>query len=99
MDPRAAPEPLLARVGQTTGAAHAHHSDLFANARAARTPLRVHDGFGVRCAARRLNAGRLVWPRGAAVATPMSLTQQPFDALVLGLPWQRLPDMNVITRV
>ena len=60
--------------------------------------LVVHDGFGVWCAARRLNAGHFAWPREAA-ATPLSLTQTQFDALVVGLPWQRLPEMSVITRV
>lgn len=29
----------------------------------------------------------------------MLLTQQQFDALVLGLPWQRLEQMRVITRM
>ena len=37
--------------------AHAHLGYLFANARATRIKLLVHDGFGVWCAARRLNAG------------------------------------------
>jgi transposase len=60
----------------------------------------VHDGFGVWCAARRLNQGRFAWPREvAASATPVTLTQQQFDALVLGLPWQRLGEMQVITRM
>jgi len=58
----------------------------------------VHDGFGVWCAARRLNAGRFVWP-GPTGATPLLLlTPAQFDALVLGLPWQRLPELSVITR-
>jgi hypothetical protein len=51
----------------------------------------VLDGFGVWCAARRLNAGGFVWPREAHAA-PLSLTQAQFDALVLGLPchgWSR----------
>jgi transposase len=61
--------------------------------------LLVHDGFGVWCAARRLNAGRFVWPRESAASTPLSLTQAQFDALVVGLPWQRLHEMSVITRV
>ena len=30
---------------------------------------------------------------------PMTLTQQQFDALMLGLPWQRLTQMQVITRM
>jgi hypothetical protein len=29
----------------------------------------------------------------------VALTQQQFDALVLGLPWQRLAQMQRITRV
>ncbi len=98
VDMRAGVERLLACVVQVTGAAHAHHGYLFANARATRIKLLVHDGFGVWCAARRLNAGRFVWPREAAAA-PLSLTQAQFDALVVGLPWQRLPEMSVITRV
>jgi len=98
VDMRAGAERLLACVVQVTGAAHAHHGYLFANARATRMKLLVHDGFGVWCAARRLNAGRFVWPREAPAA-PLSLTQAQFDALVVGLPWQRLPEMSVITRV
>ena len=58
----------------------------------------VHDGFGVWCAARRLNAGRFVWPRDIS-ATPLALTQAQFDALVLGLPWQRVEQMQLITRL
>ena len=34
-----------------------------------------------------------------ATNTPMTLTQQQFDVLVLGLPWQRLTQMQVITRM
>ena len=105
---RAGAERLLACVVQVSGAAHAHHGYLFANARATRMKLLVHDGFGVWCAARRLNAGRFVWPRevaaavgvaGSTSAAPLSLTQAQFDALVVGLPWQRLPEMSVITRM
>ena len=59
---------------------------VFANRRANRMKVLVHDGFGVWCAARRLNAGRFVWP-GTTNATPLlSLTPAQFDALVLGLP-------------
>jgi transposase len=99
VDMRAGAERLLACVVQITGAAQAHHGYLFANARATRIKLLVHDGFGVWCAARRLNAGRFVWPRVPDPSTPLSLTQPQFDALVLGLPWQRLPQMSAITRV
>ncbi|MBE2242324.1 MAG: IS66 family insertion sequence element accessory protein TnpB [Burkholderiaceae bacterium] len=100
MDMRAGADRLLAGVVQVFGSAQAHHGYLFANARATRIKLLVHDGFGVWCAARRLNAGRFVWPRKVSAATaPMTLTQAQFDALVLGLPWQRLTQMQVITRM
>ena len=98
MDMRAGIERLLSCVVQTTGAAHAHHGYLFANARATRIKLLVHDGFGVWCAGRRLNAGHFAWPR-EATAAPLSLTQTQFDALIVGLPWQRLTEMSVITRM
>ena len=100
LDMRAGSERLLARVVQVFGSAQAHHGYLFANARATRIKLLVHDGFGVWCAARRLNDGRFVWPREAPVENaPTVLTQAQFDALVLGLPWQRLEQMRVITRM
>jgi transposase len=101
LDMRAGTERLLAAVVQTVGAARAHHGYLFANARATRIKLLVHDGFGVWCATRRLNTGRFVWmPSSSPESVPvLQLTQQQFEALVLGLPWQRLPQMSVITRV
>ena len=80
------------------GAAQAHHGYLFANARGTRVKLVLHDGFGVWCAARRLNQGRFVRPVAASGALP-ALTQAQFDALVLGLPWQRLAHMQTITHV
>jgi transposase len=99
LDMRAGAERLMAHVVLAFGQCRAHHGYLFANARATRIKLLVHDGFGVWCAARRLNAGRFVWPRELDAAQPLALTQAQFDALVLGLPWQRLHDMSVITRV
>jgi transposase len=100
IDMRAGADRLLARVVQVFGAARAHHGYLFANSRSTRIKLLVHDGFGVWCAARRLNAGSFVWPRQAATdAAPVTLTADQFGALVLGLPWQRLEQMRVITRM
>ena len=97
---RAGADRLLAQVVQVFGAAQVHHGYLFANARSTRIRLLVHDGFGVWCAARRLNKGSFEWPRCvAAGAAPLVLTRDQFDALVLGLPWQRLEQMRVITRM
>lgn len=100
IDMRMGTERLLARVVQVFGSAQAHHGYLFANARGNRIKLLLHDGFGMWCASRRLNQGGFEWPRGGAdMATSFTLTKQQFDALVLGLPWSRLEQMQSITRL
>src|SRR5437868_15458155 len=97
---RAGADRLLNIVVNTVGSARAHHGYLFANLRATRIKLLVHDGFGVWCATRRLHRGSFVWAsqhKGGETAT-LQLTQQQFEALVVGLPWQRLPELGVIRR-
>ena len=66
------------------------------NGRANRLKVLVHDGIGIWLACRRLNQGRFVWARrhGEVRAT---LTREQFDALVLGLSWQRLGAEAAIT--
>ncbi|UDF36518.1 UNVERIFIED_ORG: IS66 family insertion sequence element accessory protein TnpB [Shinella sp. XGS7] len=95
LDMRAGTEAALARVVSVFGAARPHHAYLFANRRANRMKVLVHDGIGVWLAARRLNAGRFVWPRD--VSGTLSLSCAQFEALVLGLPWQRVGEAGVIT--
>lgn len=92
---RAGTEAALARVVNVFGEARPHHAYFFANRRANRLKALVHDGVGVWLAARRLNEGKFAWPREAAAST-MTLTQALLQALVLGLPWQRLGDAGVI---
>lgn len=100
VDMRAGADRLLARVVQVFGAAQSHHGYLFANARCTRVKLLVHDGFGVWCAARRLNVGGFEWPRIAnSPASPLKLSRDQFDALILGLPWQRLEEYRLLTRM
>jgi len=94
LDLRAGTEAALARVVTVFGAARPHHAYLFTNKRANRLKVLVHDGIGVWLAARRLNAGKFVWPRDAA--TTLSVTRPQFDALVLGLPWQRVGEAGII---
>ena len=94
LDLRAGTEAALARVVAVFGAARPHHAYLFTNKRANRLKVLVHDGIGVWLAARRLNAGKFVWPRDAA--TTLSVTRSQFDALVLGLPWQRVGEAGII---
>ena len=95
LDMRAGTEAALVRVVAVFGEARPHHAYLFANRRANRMKVLVHDGIGVWLAARRLNSGKFVWPRDAA--NTASLTRAQFDALVLGLPWQRIGEAGVIT--
>ena len=94
IDMRMGTERLLARVVQVFGAAQAHHGYLFANARANRMKVLVHDGIGVWLAARRLNSGKFVWPRDGALTATLNRPQ--FDALVLGLPWQLVGEAGII---
>ena len=94
LDMRAGTEAALARVVTVFGAARPHHAYLFANRRANRMKVLVHDGIGVWLAARRLNSGKFTWPQEGAANAVLSRAQ--FDALVLGLPWQRIGDAGVI---
>ena len=104
IDMCAGAERLLASVAQVFGAAQANHGYLFTNERSTRIKLLVHDGFGVWCAARRLNKGSFEWPSGTTTGTaagtaPLTLTRDQVNALVLGLPWQRLEQFQRITRM
>lgn len=94
LDMRVGTEAALARVVQVFGQAHPHHAYLFANRRASRMKVLVHDGIGVWLAARRLNIGKFSWTSDGASTLALSRTQ--FDALVLGLPWLRLGDAGII---
>jgi transposase len=95
LDMRAGTETALARVVAVFGAARPYHAYLFANRRANRIKVLVHDGIGVWLAARRLNQGGFTWP--AEGANTVTLTRAQFDALVLGLPWQHVGDAGIIT--
>ena len=95
LDMRAGTESALARVVKVFGSARPHHAYLFANRRANRMKVLVHDGIGVWLAARRLHSGKFVWPRDASATLTLSRSQ--FDALVLGLPWQRMGEAGVIS--
>lgn len=86
LDMRAGPDTALARVVSVFGAAVPHHAYCFANRRANRMKVLVHDGIGLWLAARRLQQGHFVWGRSAEVSLPLSAEQ--LSALVQGLPWQ-----------
>jgi transposase len=95
MDMRAGTDTALARVVSVFGAAKAHHAYLFANRRASRMKVLVHDGFGLWLCARRLHRGQFVWATTASGLT-VGLSDEQVRALVVGLPWQRLGDLATI---
>ncbi len=95
MDMRAGTDTALTRVVKVFSAAKPHHAYLFANRRANRMKVLVHDGIGIWLCARRLHQGRFVWSQNES--TPqrqMSLEQ--LRALVIGLPWHRLGEHAAI---
>ena len=88
LDMRAGMDTALARVVSVFGYARAHHAYLFANKRANRMKVLVHD-------ARRLHRGRFCWAasdRGAK----LSMSAEQLNALVVGLPWQQIDDLATI---
>lgn len=98
LDMRAGIDSSLARVIKVFGCAHPHTAYLFANRRANRMKVLVHDGIGFWLAARRLHQGHFVWPN-SATQTQVNLSRPQFDALVLGLPWGRIGEGGIISVV
>lgn len=96
MDMRAGTDTALARVVAVFGAAKPHCAYLFANRRANRMKVLVHDGVGIWLAARRLHQGRFFWP-GLRHGSEVALDAEQLQALVLGLPWQRVGSSGSIT--
>jgi transposase len=96
LDMRAGTDTALGRVVKVFGAAHPHHAYLFANRRANRLKVLVHDGIGIWLCARRLHQGRFLWASTGLGTTSMAITREQLDALVLGLPWQCLGEAGVI---
>ena len=60
-----------------------------------RLKVLVHDGIGVWLCARRLHQGRFRWV-DADVGTQMAVTLEQLQALVIGLPWQRVGEHATI---
>jgi len=95
LDMRAGTETALARVINVFGEARAHHAYLFANRRANRIKILVHDGIGIWLCARRLHQGSFTWASSAAGKT-LALTAEQLHALVIGLPWHRIGNTSTI---
>ena len=98
MDMRAGMDTLLSRVVLIFGAAQPHHAYLFANARGSRLKIFIQDGFGMWMCTRRLSEGTFSWPRDLR-ELKHSLSREQLQALVVGLPWQRIGAKSVILHV
>lgn len=91
-------ETALARVVGVFGAAQPLCADLFSNRRATRIKVLVHDSLGIWLAARRLHQGKFFWP-GSRHGAHVELGAEQLNALVLGLPWQRVGPGDAISIV
>jgi len=95
LDMRAGVDTALGRVVSVFGEARAHHAYLFINKRANRMKVLVHDGFGLWLCARRLYEGRFI-RAGAIADRGLALSHEQLQALVVGLPWERLDERTKI---
>jgi transposase len=71
-----------------------HHAYVFANKRANRIKVLVHDGISIWWASRYLHQGEFQWFHGSAERIELNRAQ--WQALVFGLPWQFLRDSGSI---
>ena len=95
LDMRAGVDTALARVVSVFGEARVHHAYLFMNKRSNRMKVLVHDGFGLWLCARRLHQGRFISAR-LAQGRQVSLSSDQLQALIVGLPWERLEEYGSI---
>ena len=94
VDMRAGMDTLLSRVVMVFGAAQPHHAYLFTNRRANRMKVLVHDSIGIWLATRRLHKGSFTW--SPANTLNPELTEEQWQALIIGLPWHRIGTGGVI---
>ena len=87
---------LMNQIIAVFGAAQAHHAYLFANRGANRMKVIVHDGFGVWLCSRRLHKGSFNWGKSIESGASVTLSTEQFNALIVGLPWQRLGEYSSI---
>jgi transposase len=100
-DMRSGVDRLLSLVISAHGRAMPHTAYLFANQSKSRLKVLIHDEFGVWLATRRLHQGRFVWAQPQITShgtshleVTMTLSRSQFDALIVGLPWQRITQLQ-----
>ena len=91
MDMRAGIDTAMAQIMKTFGSIKPHCAYLFCNKRGHRMKVLLHDGLGIWLCARRLEQGKFHWAKIHQGET-MSISAEQLQALIQGLPWQRMDD-------
>lgn len=96
MDMRAGTDTVLAQILKAFGYVKPHCAYLFCNQRSHRMKVLVHDGLGIWLCARRLEQGKFHWVKIHQGET-ISLSSEQLQALIQGLPWQRIGQVQVVS--
>ncbi|AOA57697.1 IS66 family insertion sequence element accessory protein TnpB [Acinetobacter larvae] len=96
MDMRVGADTLMTQVLKAFGCIKPHCAYLFCNKRGDRMKVFVHDGFGIWLCARKLEQGKFHWA-GQHQGENISLNAEQLQALIQGLPWQRIGRQQVVT--
>ena len=85
----------MAQVLRAFGYIKPHCAYLFCNKRGHRMKVLVHDGLGIWLCARRLEQGKFHWAQVHQGET-VALSPEQLQALIQGLPWQRIGLQQVV---
>src|SRR5574343_1713507 len=96
MDMRAGMDTAMAQIMKAFGSIKPHCAYLFCNKRGHRMKVLVHDGLGIWLCARRLEQGKFHWAQVHQGET-VALSPEQLQALIQGLPWQRIGRQQVVT--
>ena len=96
LDMRAGMDTVMAQVLRAFGYIKPHCAYLFCNKRGHRMKVLVHDGLGIWLCARRLEQGKFHWAQ-VHQGESMAISPEQLQALIQGLPWQRIGRQQVVT--
>ena len=86
----------MAQVLRAFGYIKPHCAYLFCNKRGHRMKVLVHDGLGMWLCARRLEQGKFHWDKVHQGET-VALSPEQLQAVIQGLPWQRIGRQQEVT--
>ena len=86
----------MAQVLRAFGYIKPHCAYLFCNKRGHRMKVLVHDGLGMWLCARRLEQSKFHWAKVHQGET-VALSPEQLQAVIQGLPWQRIGRQQEVT--